>query len=275
MALNIKNNKFNRLFSNKIKPRILMGLAVASVQTQANDTLKIATRHDLPPYVYERADHGIEIDLIRKIAKIANLDVEFVQMPRIRMIQSFDAQQMDGILTQNPKASKVGCATEWYLKHQNFAFTLNDRELNIRGLDDLKSIRLVSFDGATQYLGPQYKNTVLQNPAYTEAADQSTHIALLYKGRFDAVVGDEWILKLAQRRYYETTGNYMKMQQHEILPASYYIARFHDQAICDAFNTALKNIRENGTYRQIVSTYYDTISMAGILNSPNQKIVVP
>ena len=254
---------------------MLMGFAGVSFQTQAEDTLKIATRHDLPPYVYEHARYGIEIDLIKKIAKKAGLKVEFVQMPRIRMIQSFDAKQMDGILTQNPKASKVGCATEWYLKHQNFAFTLNGRDMNIEGLDDLKSIRLVSFDGATQYLGSQYRNIVLQNPKYTEAADQSTHIALLYKGRFDAVVGDEWILKLAQRKYYENTGNYKKMQQHEILPASYYIARFHDQAVCDAFNGALKNIREDGTYRQIVSTYYDTISMAGVLNGPATKVVVP
>ncbi len=228
----------------------------------AQDTLQLATRHNLPPYVYDDAEYGIEVDLIKEIAKNAGIKVEFVQMPRVRMIQSFDKQQIDGILTQHPKASQVGCSTNWYLAHQNFAFTLANKDIIINGLDNLSDKRVVSFDGATRYLGAAFKKAVDNNPSYTEAIDQSTHISLLYKERFDAIVGDEWIIKLAQRRHFERTGVYMKMIQHEILPRSLYVARFHDQRICDAFNISLKQLRENGVYHEVVSNYQNRISFA-------------
>lgn len=243
--------------------------ANASAQAASEKTIRVATRHFLPPYVYENATSGIEIDLIKAVFDESIFDVEFVQLPRIRMISAFEDKQLDGILTQNVTASDVGCATKWYIEHQNVALTVADRHLTVNTLDDLSHFAVISFSGATRYLGAPFANAVQNSRRYTESGDQGTHISLLYKGRFDVAVGDNWILRLAQKRYLDQTGDYMALETHKIMPVSHYVARFHDQQLCDAFDTALDKIRDNGSYNEIWASYRARIYVeAGMKPAP-------
>ncbi|MCJ9428998.1 substrate-binding periplasmic protein [Kordiimonas marina] len=217
--------------------------------------LKVAIREFLPPYVYEKAKSGIEVDLVQAILSEAHIPYRFIQLPRIRMIQSFEDGKIDGLLTQNAEASSVGCVTVPYITHHNLAFTLADRHLKVGSLADLSHYAVISFSGATRYLGPTFAAAIKDSPRYTESGDQGTHIALLYKRRFDVVVGDQWIIRLAQRRYMEKTGVYHELTGHKIMPASHYVARFHDQKYCDAFNQAYADLNAEGTLADIWNSY--------------------
>lgn len=224
--------------------------------------LLLATRHHLPPYVYKEAASGIEIDLVKAIFDDMGIDIRFMQMPRIRMIQSFDQGQMQGILTQNVNVSNIGCATDWYLRHQNVGFTLAEDNVQLRSLNDLAQIPVLSFDGAKKYLGKEFRNIVAQNPEYQESTNQESHIDLLYFRRFKVIIGDEWILRLAQRNHFERTGAYKKLTAHYIMPPSLYSARFQDEKICEAFNKSLAKLRTSGSYTKIVSSYHQKIMIA-------------
>ncbi|TNE62058.1 MAG: transporter substrate-binding domain-containing protein [Alphaproteobacteria bacterium] len=242
----------------------LTAATVSAVPTSAAEPhaaphVRLAVREFLPPYVYENAETGIEIDLVRAIFREAGLQVDFVQLPRIRMIQTFDDGRVDGVLTQNVSASTEGCATVPYITHRNVAFTLKERRLPLDTLTDLEKYAVVSFSGATRYLGRDFADAVTTSPRYTESGDQGTHIALLYKQRFDVVVGDEWILRLAQRRHFERTGEYMELDSHAIMPASHYVARFRDQNLCDAFNKAYLTLDTSGALAEIWSGYRASI----------------
>ncbi|MEX0300306.1 MAG: substrate-binding periplasmic protein [Kordiimonas sp.] len=236
-------------------------LAAVSQPTTAAPLL-LATRHHLPPYVYNEANSGIEIDLIKAIFKDMGTDISFIQMPRIRMIQSFDRGEVQGILTQNITASNVGCATEWNLQHQNVGFTLADEDIKLTTLNDLGHLSVLSFDGARRYLGESFRRAVDNNPLYEESINQASHIELVYLKRFNVIVGDEWILRLAQRNHFDRTGTYKKMTAHYIMPPSLYSARFHDQKTCDAFDASLQKLRSSGNYEQIVSAYHQQIMIA-------------
>lgn len=222
----------------------------------------LATRHHLPPYVYKKANSGIEVDLIKAIFNDMGMDIKFVQMPRIRMIQSFDQGSVHGILTQNITASNVGCATDWYLKHQNVGFTLAEENLQLSTLQDLRKFSVLSFDGARRYLGEAFRAAVDNNPRYKESINQAAHIELVYLKRFNVIVGDEWILRLAQRNHFDQTGKYKRMTAHYIMPPSLYSARFQEQSICDSFNASLSKLRGSGSYEQIVSAYHQRIMIA-------------
>lgn len=223
------------------------------------DPIRLATRKDIPPYIMNNASTGIEIDLISAIFKEAGIPIEFVQMPRVRMIQMFDDGQIDGALTQNPNSSKSGCATNWYLTHHNLGFSLKKRNLTITSLADLQKYSVLSFDGARQYLGPQFEQAVQKNDLYVEAADQSVHIELLYKKRFDIVVGEAWVLRLIQQKQVEETGLYHELETHTIMPPTLYSARFKNTALCTAFNEALTTITLKGKYDHIISHYRQKI----------------
>ena len=242
---------------------IATGFFFSGTVKAADEPLQLATRAHLPPYVYHDASSGIEVDLIKAIFDEMDVDIQFVQMPRVRMIQSFDLGQMDGILTQNTSVSDIGCATDWYLKHQNVAFTLADTNIELNSLEDLSTIPVLSFDGATKYLGVAYRNAMLLNPEYRESTNQQSHIELLYLKRFKVIIGDEWILRLAQRNHFDSTGAYQKLTAHYVMPASLYSARFRDEKVCKAFNKSLAKLRGTGRYDQIVTNYHQKIMMAG------------
>lgn len=226
-----------------------------SATAQDNTTIRIATREYLPPYVEMGATSGIEIDLIKAVFAETPYRAVFVQQPRVRMIAAYDDSRVDGILTQNINASNAGCATDWYISHQNVAKTLASRELEVTDLADLQDYAVLSFSGATRYIGSAFRDAIKGAKRYTESGDQGTHISLLYKGRFDVIVGDRWILSLAQKRYFDQTGDYQDLTTHAILPPTYYVARFHDPKICDAFNGALRSLRNSGKYAEIWAGY--------------------
>ncbi|PCI62883.1 MAG: hypothetical protein COB37_06070 [Kordiimonadales bacterium] len=243
--------------------RSALGLIALSLTTElpafSEETIRLATRVDLPPYVEKQARSGIEIDLVTAIFKKIGKKIEFVQLPRIRMIQSFDNAAIDGILTQNVTVSEVGCATDWYLQHQNVALSLADTDLVVADLLDIRNLSTISFDGATKYLGKNFRDAVSQNPRYIESPDQANHIKLVYNKRFDIVVGDRRILRLAQSAYFKKTGDYKELKTHYIMPPSLYHARFHDKAMCTEFNQALQKLKETGVYAEITSRYDNPI----------------
>lgn len=217
-------------------------------------------RPDVLPYVSESAGAGLEIDLVKAIFAETPYQPRFVQLPRVRMIQSFNAELMDGVLTQNVDVGGQGCITDWYMSHQNVGVTASDRSIALNSLSDIANLAVISFDGATRYIGPEFAAEARKSARYTESSDQSTHISLLYNGNFDAAIGDEWILKLAQAQLRERTGEFQPLTIHRIIPATLYGARFHDPAVCQAFNDSLKTLQSDGRYAAIVDRHYRVIS---------------
>lgn len=240
---------------------LLSLIFIAFRPLSAEEPILLATRPTIPPYVYGRAETGIEIDLLNAIFNEMGQKIKYVQLPRVRMVQSFNRGEMQGILTQNISVSNVGCATDWYIKHKNVGFSLQENNIQVNVLDDLKSLSVISFDGATLYLGPPFKDAVSNNSDYTESHNQQSHIELLYKNRFNIVVGDEWILRLAQRRIFDLTGEKHALTVHTIMKPSLYSARFQDKPLCKRFNRALKNIRLSGRYDAIIDGYQSRINI--------------
>jgi len=221
----------------------------------ADDALRVAARPNLPPYIIDGATGGIEVDLVKAVFKEAGKSIAFVQMDRVAMISQFEEEKLDGTLTQSPTATSHGCLTDWYMVHQNVGFSIRKKNIALTQLKDLANFAVVSFDNAKIFLGKSFADSVKNNQRYQEIAPQSRHINLLYDGKVDVIVGDEWIIRDIQRRFFETTGAYQELEVHQIMPPSLYSARFQKQETCDAFNAALSTLRLNGTYDAIVEAY--------------------
>lgn len=234
--------------------------AYNAVEVDTKRQLTIAIRPDVEPYVSEAGTAGLEIEIVKAVLNRTNYKPEFVQLPRMRMIQTFNANGVEGVLTSNAALDGNGCITDWYIQHQNVGITLSERSFEISNLDDVANLSIITFDGATRYLGPDFANQAKKSPRYIESSDQSMHVSLLYQGYFDAAIGDEWILKLAQVNQKQNSGAFRPLTTHRILPTTYYAARFHDSAVCKAFNEGLRYIQQDGTYEQIVRRHTDRIS---------------
>jgi polar amino acid transport system substrate-binding protein len=254
--------------------------ASASTVESENQTtiplpINIAIRRDVAPYVTDNANAGLEIEILDAIFNQTNYQAKFVQLPRIRMVQMFGAKQVEGVVTQNIDVSGDGCITDWYISHRNVGLSEASRNISFKTLDDMGNMSVISFSGAKQYLGPEFADQAQRSPRYIESSDQKMHISLLYFGYFDAAIGDEWILKLAQANIAEETGTYKDLRIHPVMPQTNYAARFRSDVICRAFNDGLATIRKNGTYEKLLKRFLAKIEnqlvrarTVSIINSP-------
>lgn len=229
-------------------------------QETTRPPVHMAIRQDIPPYVTDMATGGLEVEILNAVFDEIDYPVTFIQLPRIRMIQMFAAQRVDGVATQNIDVPAGGCVTDWYISHQNIGLSETSRQISFNTLSDMGNLSVISFDGAKQYLGPEFALQAKRSPRYIESSDQKMHISLLYFGYFDAAIGDEWILKLSQARIAEETGKYKELTTHYVMPATFYAARFQRDDICQEFNRGLATIRKNGIYQKIHQRYRTDIA---------------
>lgn len=244
----------------------LLNTSIALAQSEGTITasprapVSIAIRQDVAPYVSDEGTAGLELDIVKAVFNETNYRPVYTQLPRVRMIQTFSAGALDGVLTSNITVDGEGCLTNWYIEHQNVGLTLASKGVPFHSLQDVANHSVITFDGATRYLGAKFAAEAKRSPRYVESSDQNVHVSLVYFGNFDVAIGDEWILRLAQVKQKEEDGTYLPLTIHRILPTTLYGARFHDVAICDAFNNGLEIIRQNGTYDRIVRDHIDQIS---------------
>ena len=242
---------------------LTMMLLTPSWSLAAEELVTLATRQSIPPYVNAGAVGGIEIDIVSAIFAEANIPVKFEQMPHVRMLPSFVRGRVDGVLTQSATNKTAGCATDWYMAHTNVGISLASNNFRISKLSDLHNRTVVAFVGAKGGLHPDYGEAVGKSPQYFEGDFQTTHVELIYKRRFDVAIGDEWILRLAQREHFDRTGMYAELRIHTILKPSLFSARFYEQETCDRFNAALKRLRVSGAYDAIMTKHHERIAIPG------------
>lgn len=246
----------------------LAGFTTNSKQSNAQNQINsvdripvpIAVRNDVLPYVTDNATAGLEIEIINAVFKDTPYAPQFIQLPRMRMIQMFTSGKIEGVLTQNNTLPGKGCITDWYIKHQNVGMTLSNRNIKLGGLQDISNLSIITFDGARKFIGPQFASEARKSPRYIESSDQNIHVSLLYLGYFDLAVGDEWILKLAQLSQKHKSDNFQPLTIHRILPSTLYAARFHEQKVCEAFNASLIRLRESGQYQAVIDRHFNGIS---------------
>lgn len=229
-------------------------------QATQEQIVSVAIRQDVQPYVTGQGSSGFEIDLVEAIFDQTPYVPAFIQLPRARMLQTFNSGGVEGVLTSNIALSGQGCLTDWYIQHQNVGLTLASRNIAVTKLPDIADLSIITFDGARSFLGPTFTAETAKSPRYMESPDQKNHVSLLYFGYFDVAIGDEWILKMAQVEQKRNSGTYKPLKIHRILPVTLYGARFSDQAVCEAFNQGLKVIRTNGHYDVIAGKHFDRIS---------------
>ncbi len=231
-----------------------------AIDNPDENRVSVAVRHDVLPYVTGDGTGGLEIELVKAIFNETIYSPEFKQLHRVRMIRLFENNSVDGLLTSNVTLNGEGCLTDWYIKHQNVGVTLAAREMKINQLTDIGNLSIITFDGAIRFLGPKFAVEAKNSPRYMESSDQNSHISLLYLGYFEAAIGDEWILKLAQVNKKRKSGDFQPLAVHRILPTTLYAARFHKQAVCDAFNEGLTALRTSGRYDAIINSHFGRIT---------------
>lgn len=231
-------------------------LLLLCIQAQGAE-LRIAFGQSLAPYADEKTGQGLEIDIIRAALKTVGHTLVPVFLPQARVPLAMRDAQFDGAATLTPDSGVAGAYSEVYVHYLDMVVAPKGRLQQPLRMADLQKLRVVGFQNASLYLGPEYAAMVKTNPRYSEQANQLSQVRMLFGRQADAIVCDPRIFEyqveqLRQSGFAEQPFAVDIFAAFDEIP---YRIVFRDAAMRDSFNSGLLAIRQSGLLGQIEARY--------------------
>lgn len=242
---------------------ILMGTLAMTAPVQAKE-VKFLFSFALAPYVINdgggKEASGFELETIKAALALKGHTVKPVFMAMGAIPKMLRELQADGAQRGSPELKEADgfyYADEPTVVYTDAAMTLKKNGLAIASVADLKGKSIVTFQGASNFLGPDYAAVVKGNDKYSEIADEKRKILQLYAGGAQVYIGDINVFK-----FYKAGISGADMTQevvfHKIFTPSAQLhnnAVFRDKQLRDDFNAGLKQLKASGEYKKIFKKY--------------------
>jgi polar amino acid transport system substrate-binding protein len=236
---------------------LITSLFFISLASQASKVIELTAGLPKPPFVIGAgaANEGIQLDLIRAIFEQENRLVKFTHVSLARSFVKVEQWHTDGVITF-PATHHHDNAylSEPYIQYQNVAISLEEDEITIDKLADLKDKQIVAFPRAKQFLGDNFVNAIKQATEYREITDQMRQVKMLFAKRTQVLIMDvsifrHFLLMNQDARYTKD------FKVHYLFEPRMHSAAFKNELDRDQFNQGLKKIKSNGQYQQILDKY--------------------
>ncbi|WP_157691762.1 substrate-binding periplasmic protein [Noviherbaspirillum autotrophicum] len=215
----------------------------------------------LPPYVIQESNSGFEIDIIRAALAVKGHTLKPTYASFLVVPKMLKEKQADAAQRGNPDLKEgegFYYASEPTVVYQDNAITLKKNNLKIDSLADLHGKSIVSFQGATQFLGPDFAAAVKGNPHYQESSNERRKLQMLYANSAQVYTGDVNIFKYYRNTVKNDVDTTQEVVYHKVFPINTDVTRdavFLDKQVRDDFNAGLKQLKSSGQYQQIIKKY--------------------
>lgn len=219
----------------------------------------------LPPYVIREGNQGLEVEIIQQALAAAGHSPVFVYLPNLRLPMELSRGTLDAVAAN--MAYDLGRETGLPVFHSaetiayhNYAITLAEKGLMVNSLEDLRGHRVLTFQNARKYLGPEFRQITAVLAQYRELADQSLHAGMLYADRTDILISDKrifyyWRKKLVESPQAKGLGLGRPLTFHDIFPPSPRAVFFMDRKLRDDFDRGLDELRKRGEIKALCLKY--------------------
>lgn len=224
---------------------------------ETKKTLLVGFGMNKPPYVFEKENTGLEVDLFREAAKAAGFEVKSYFGPMERLKTKMINGELDAITNTNVNENLKLYSSLPFITYHNFAFALKKKNLKIKTIADLKKYSITSFQRSRDLLGSEFSKMANENPQYREFADQKLRNIQLFKGRVDVAIADKRIFHYFSSQLDSTVDYNQPVVMYDLFKANQYQAAFRSEAVMKKFNEGLLKIKKNGTYSRIENRYDD------------------
>lgn len=224
------------------------------------EVLRIASEGNYEPFSYldkEGRHTGFDVEIAQALCKQMNRECQIEFLPWVELIPALENQKIDAIIASMAKTAerekRVDFTNYYYSSHSLFVGTPN--KVTDISPASMKGLRISVIDQTIQYhyVRAKYPDAVLQPTQTQEQAFQQ-----LIANQTDLVFSDGInLLNFLQRpegSSYEFIGN--SLQSGALETKAHIAIRKGDFLLRDKFNTALEEIRLNGTYDRINRHYF-------------------
>lgn len=243
---------------------ILIALLVFASSVHA-EPLRVGIGFALPPYVIRETNSGMEVDIVREAFRRAGFEVEFLYLPNLRLPLAYSAGVVDCVVANKAYDLAGDSGKQTYpsavtVSYQNYAISMERAGFSIDSINDLAGKRVLGFNNAVKYLGPEFEEMARKNGEYTELADQALQVRMLFSGRVQVVISDKriflwWRDRLMEKPVAETLDLFAPLVFHQIFPPAPRRIYCPNAPMRDKINTALTSMRADNTFDTIIDEY--------------------
>ena len=221
----------------------------------AGKTFTIATDTTYAPFEFRENGKlvGIDMDLIRTIAKNEGFKVNIQSLGFAAAVQALNSNQADAVIAgmsiTDERKQVYDFSDPYYDSQLTFAVNKNDTSIN--SLDDLKGKSVAVKTGTQSEI---WAKSIAEQYGFTvKSVDQSATLVELVKSHNVSAAVDDYPVMA----YGIAQNNGLKMVGEPEPVGSYGFAvnKGKNQALLKAFNEGLKELKSNGGYDKILTKY--------------------
>ncbi len=224
----------------------------------AADTLTVGFAYAKPPYIFATGPddtaetRGIEMDILTEVFRRTGDTVVPKYMSYAEVRSNLAAKRIDGGATLKPGAPGLYFSDDYVYFH-NFAITRAADGKAVRSYADLKGLRGVGWQGAAVALGPAFQQAAKTMADFDEVPSQRDQVARFLDGTYDVVIIDRAIFRYWAKElgYGGTEFDYGQVFGDRTV----FTVGFHDKAVRDRFNGALRDFKKTPEYDAIFEKY--------------------
>ena len=241
-------------------------VAVDSTADAAPINIKIATESSYKPFSYTDADGkliGYEIELIDALCAQMKAECEVISQDWDGLIPGLNAQKFDAAIAGMSITPERKEVVEFSDPYFYTGIVLIGKKGDDISVDALKAQPIASQRAtvASQYLQDEHSDADIklydtQDNAYLDLTSGRVRAMMS-----DKVTGIDW-LKTAAGKDYEVKGQEISTDDDAM-----GIAFRKADPLVAKFNAALAELKANGTYEQITSSYFGTSTTAAAQNT--------
>ncbi|WP_105956784.1 amino acid ABC transporter substrate-binding protein/permease [Apilactobacillus quenuiae] len=230
--------------------------AVPAKSQAAEKTYEIGTDVTFPPFEYANDNNkyvGIDMDLIRSIAKDQHFNVDIKPLGFNAAIQAVQAGQADGVLAGMSVTPERKGTFDFSNPYYNSGVVMGVAQNNnsTKGLNDLKGKTVAVKTGTT---GAQYAQSIQKKYGFKISTfDDSNNVYEdVMTGNSVACFDDQPVLK-----YGINQGTQLKIVTKPAAgtPVGFGVKKGQNKELLNKFNAGLANLKKNGQYKKIIDKY--------------------
>ncbi|AQS35835.1 periplasmic component of amino acid ABC-type transporter/signal transduction system [Shewanella psychrophila] len=210
---------------------------------------------DRPPYVVE--DGGIEVDIIKEALQLQGYQVQVQKFSHLRLQRELDKGRIDISSRYTAKNDKIALSGD-YITFYDVIFTKTSLGLTIDSWADLNGKNFLGWHGFEEDFGDDFTRIYRENTSrWHGLVSQEEQCLHFWKGMADTIILDtnifNWYRKTLAMRGIDTSA---AISMHHLLPEGVsYRAGFRDSKIRDAFDNGIAQLKESGSYQDIIDHY--------------------
>jgi len=239
----------------------IIGIAACPIRVclAAENPVRVHLDQAVQPFALPESKSGLQAEVIRAAFATQSIPTEFVFLPGARSWLEYQANRVDVITNAKPDSNLNIVLTHWpVLTFQNKAITLKSKKIKLDSINDLGKWRVIAFQNASKFLGPDYAEMVKHNRNYHEQSTMPSF--MLQYDSADVIVSQADIFRfnlIENAKRLQFTPTFDQFEYHDIFGSGNdYWLGFRSEILRDQFERGIELIYLSGEFDKILDQYH-------------------